>query len=264
VTAPNAFGDAVPRGRYDRPLIIPVGGGELVPYTRASGLADEIAGGGQGLTIWAKRNVALGIARNEDLAAMAAGLEYGDKKLDEIIETAITRVDHKAAWGTAVHSLTEGPEPSPFAPKRMQPDVSAYYTELKRCGLTSVASELFVVNDELRVAGTFDDVYHHPLDGYKVGDKKTGKKKPLNVMVQLAVYAGGFLYDPATGARTPLGVRRDKGLLAHIPKGEGAAEFFDVDLMLGRDLALFCAAIRDAKPLFRQLERYGPPLEEAA
>lgn len=225
----------VPRDRWQRPLIVPAAGGDPEPYTRISTLAAALDDA-EGLVTWKARHVALGIARHEDLAAMCAGLKYGDKQLDEHIETALCRVTDAAAYGTAVHSFTE-PDASPFVPDRMQADVASYFTALADHGLECVEAEQFVVNDALKVAGTFDGVYSHPDLGLLVGDKKTGKLKAQAAAVQLACYAGGVRYDPSTLERADLGVRQDVGLLIHIPKGEGKTEIYLVDLEAGRAAA---------------------------
>jgi len=224
------------RDRWQRPLIVPPEGGKPIPYTRVSTFAGALDDAG-GLVTWKARQVALGIARHEDLAAMVAGLKYGDKELDAHIETAITRVDDKAAWGTAVHSLTE-PDPSPHIPERMAADVASYQHALTDHGLVCVESELFVVNDHLQVAGTFDGIWQHPHLGRLMGDKKTGKIKGGPVAVQLASYAGGVRYNADPVERHPLNVRQDVGLLFHIPKGEGKTDIYLVDLNEGRKAAL--------------------------
>lgn len=231
------------RDGYGRPLIIPPDGGKPVPYTRISTFADALSEAG-GLITWKARNVALAVARHEDLAGMIAGLKYGDKALDEHIETAIGRVDTSAAWGTAVHSFTEGDDASPFVPERMAGDVAAYTKALADHGLTVAGSEQFVVNDELGVAGTFDGLYTSTQIGRVLGDKKTGRLKPQAVAIQLSCYAGGAAYDPATGERTPLDVRQDIALLIHIPKGEARCDVYTVDLEAGRRAAAAAAWVR--------------------
>lgn len=256
---PSDLPVGVDRDRYKRPLIIPPGGGQPLPYTRVSTFAGYLDNG-HGLGTWKARNVALGVARHDDLRRMIAGLAYGDPLLDEHIETALCRVDDKAAWGTAVHSFTE-PGGSPYVPPEMLADVTSYFDVTKALGITAVHTELFVVNDDLKVAGTLDHVYDVPGRGLLVGDKKTGKKKPQAVSIQLACYAGSFIYDPATGARTPLGTSLDSGLLVHIPKEEGRTEVFTVDLVKGRaaaELALRIKAFNEDTGLLEVLQPTAP------
>ncbi|MGZ4610441.1 MAG: hypothetical protein ACXV2H_09315 [Actinomycetes bacterium] len=234
----------VPRDRWKRPLIQPEGGGTPEPYMRISSFAQTLDDAG-GLVTWKARNAALAMARHPDLAAMVAGLVFsGDKRadrgvnkiLDEHVETGIARVTDSAAHGTAVHSFTE-PDASPFVPERMQADVASYFQALEDHGLECVIAEGFVVNDALKVAGTFDGIYRHRDLGLLVGDKKTGTLHAQATAVQLACYADSAFYDLQTHARTPLGVRTDVGLVIHIPKGAGKTEIHLIDLEAGRAAA---------------------------
>jgi hypothetical protein len=99
-----------------------------------------------------------------------------------------------------------------------------------------VHSELFVVNDELGVAGTFDGLYRDPWTGRLIlGDKKTaaikrgprgglkGGLKNLACAAQLGCYIDGKFYDPATGMRwaLPAHVDQDWVIALHIPKDDG-------------------------------------------
>lgn len=245
------------RDGYGRPLITPPDGGKPEPYTRVSTFAEALSDAG-GLVTWKGRMAARGIAQREDLAAMVAGLTFStdpddakrrkadranNKLLDSYIETAICAVDDKAAWGTAVHSFTE-PDPSPFVPERMRADVASYEQALADYDLTCVEAERFVVHDELKVAGTFDGIWTHPILGRVLGDKKTGKVKAHAVALQLACYAGGLLYNDDPIERTPLDVRQDIGLLFHIPKGQGKTEVHIVDLEAGREAARAATWVR--------------------
>jgi hypothetical protein len=200
----DPFADALlPRDRYKRPLIVPADGGKAVPYTRASTFANELDNGG-GLTTWKVRTVALGVARNEDIAAQVASLRYNEPgdlpadatfeakaahkqalrdlrddkiALDELTETAIHRVDGRASYGTAVHAFTD-PLASPHVPERMDADVKSYFAAMEKHGIEQVLSERFVVCDELQVAGTFDGTYRVPrvlleAAGYNCGHEGT-------------------------------------------------------------------------------------------
>lgn len=250
--------DSVPRDRWERPLILDTDTGELSPYTRVSTFADTLSDAG-GLVTWKGRVAALGMARSEDLAALAAALVYPthddpkkekalhkpiNKILDGYIEEAICRVDDRARYGTAVHSFTE-PDASEHIPSRMRPDVDAYHATLTALGITVVDTELFVVNDEWKVAGTLDHIYGIPGLGLVVGDKKTGSVHPQEVAIQLRSYAGAQRYDHHTGTRTPLGVRTDVGVLVHIPRLEGAAHVYTVDLLEAERACKAAAWVRE-------------------
>ncbi len=285
----DPFAAELPRDGYGRPQIIPVkkkrGGvvepdltARLVPYTRASTFAKALSDGG-GLTDWKVGHAVLGTAVSPDLAAMAAALgrNYNDFTRDqkaalrEIAERAHDRSggNDKANYGTAVHSLTE---PDPFGvaiDPRMAADVAAYELALSEAGIEVVDAEQFVVNDELRAAGTYDHRYRLtrdlafsvgndgdgmyevlPSDTLLLGDKKTGTLHFDEHAIQLAIYARGKGYDHTTGERTSLDVSPQWGLLAHIPRGEAKCTLYLVDLHAGCAGAKLAGQVREyrAKP----------------
>ena len=124
---------------------------------------------------------------------------------------------------------------------------------------------MFIVNDDLRVAGTVDHLYHMqeqvevtPLDragretigGARVrvvGDKKTGKLHPLAHSVQVACYAGGSRYDPLTGERTITGAHPGYGYVVHIPLGQGRCSFIPVDMAKAKRMAELAYAVQQAR-----------------
>jgi hypothetical protein len=260
--------EAVERDRWGRPLIIPPGGGEPVPYTRCSTLAGYLENK-KGLHTWDVRHVALGVALDPDIAGKAASIQplTGDRRkdamsnatLDECVEEARKVSGEHAGrdWGTAVHGFTEpGQEGSPYVPERMQPDVDSYWEKLHEFGIENVASEVFVVNDRLKVAGMFDDLYYSYAYGLTLGDKKTGKQNIHSHLIQLATYADSEVYDIDTGERTPIsalapghmakyGVNPRVGFWVHIPKGEGVTRFVGLNLTRGLEAANIAAACRD-------------------
>src|SRR4030042_85451 len=77
------------RGRWNWGRILQEDG-TYKDYPRISTLGDQISSG-PGLNIWRGRHIALEVARNPDIAAVIAGLEYGDEYLDEFIEDALER-----------------------------------------------------------------------------------------------------------------------------------------------------------------------------
>ncbi len=251
------------RDQYGRPMIVPVAGGKPVPYTRVSTFKEAFSEAG-GLIKYTNRFTALGIARNEDLAAIAAGCEYGDKVLDEMIEVAQDRVggNAKANYGTAVHRFTEA-DGGAHVPARMVSDVEAYQATLARHGATVLMSDRFIVNDDLQVAGTFDDILAF-VAANRMSDKKTGTLHILENAIQLAAYAGGVFYDldeDGNPVRTPLPpLDTDTAILAHIPAGKGECTFYAVDLNLGRAACELATEIR----AWRKRKDLAVPLEEIA
>jgi hypothetical protein len=262
--------ERIPRDQWKRPLIMHPETGELTAYTRASSLSNFISNKG-GLHRWDVRQIVFGMGRREDLGWMAGALPRlkDDKRLDaptnarldEIAEEAriSAGANLKANWGSAVHGYTEpGMEGVEGIPKAMQPDVDSYWTRLREYGLTPIASEIFVVNDKLQCAGTFDDLYWSWAHGIIVGDKKSGKQNIHDILVQLAVYVDGEVYDERTGERFPLTsllpdwlasaagqdddlLNTSQALYVHIPKEKGVTEFYEVDIDLGREAAAHAA-----------------------
>jgi len=93
---------------------------------------------------------------------------------------------------------------------------------------------VFVVNDTLQVGGTFDRIV--ALEGKPyVADLKTGDISfdTAKIAMQLAVYASSERYDHITKTRTPLDVSREKGLVIHLPAGEGTCKLLWADLKAG-------------------------------
>lgn len=245
--------DPLERDRWGRPKLVPRGGGEKVAYTRASTLAGYLSDS-TSLHRWELGLLAKGLADREDLTAMVAGLEpmTGERKHDDPIKRKLSGIidlalevggNHvRANYGTAVHSFCEPGNDQPI-PERMKADVESF----RRLDLNCVAAEQFVANDTFLSAGSFDMLVDLPGVGIVVGDIKTGQIKPCDVAVQLAVYAGGEVYDPETNQRSPLpdGLNRDVGLLVHMPAGEGKTDLYLVDLIAGRQAAQVAAWVRD-------------------
>lgn len=270
----------VRRDRYGRALLKMRGGDIRVPYTSASSLSDYITNP-YAMHKWQMRYLARGLGIREDLAALAGAETYSTgfgewdtdadnkvsgRRLDDIIARALdtARQHERADYGSAVHLLTEpGAEAAGAAvPARMRGDVDAFWRATR--GMTIVATELFVANDELMAAGTFD----HLLDGddfadlpqFKgvevagtllVTDKKTGRLKGPEASVQTAVYAGGELYDAETDERTTFEERFGKpvsqqvAILFWIPAGQQQAIPFPLNLVEGREAALHAVWVRD-------------------
>jgi len=269
-----AVPEGVERDQWGRPLILQPDGSK-VGYTRASSLSGYIENK-LGLHIWQKRLLARGMGQREDLAALASALPpipADDKarakeinaELDEIIERALdtARAYEGADYGTAVHAFTDPWQVSGPVPERMAEDVRSYQELVERAGIFRYASEVFVVNDELKVAGTTDGLFAVPaLMCAIVGDKKTGKQNLHSAVIQIAIYAHSQVYNPATGERMPLpeytrrifeqldlgpgpAFNEHFGAYIHIPKGEGKTTMHPLNLDRGWEMAQLCAKVRD-------------------
>lgn len=244
----------IPRDRWGRPLIVPPEGGKAIGYTRVSTLAkaldDKTA-----LTKWKQRQVVIGLGARPDLVAVAAAVKGDDRKLDELVETAMTAAESERAAniGTALHALSEQVDADvalDSLPMEFRADLGAYRATMT--GISIVATEMFVVTDQVQAAGTFDRLVRLPDGRTMIADIKTGKHEPNYphaAATQMAVYSRGHLYDPEKGrvGHLPdLGVDQDHGLLIHLPAGTGTCQLYLVDLRVGWSLAATAVAVRNA------------------
>jgi hypothetical protein len=233
----------VPRDRYGRPLIVPPDGGPEVPYTRVSTLAKALDDLNQ-LVLWGQRKTAEGLLRRPDLQTRLAGIPDTDwatkRDLNKVCAEAkeAAGASTGASSGTGLHALTEaidrGEEPE-FVPAADRPRLDAYRAATE--GYEAISSVGFVVCDEIHAAGSFDRLWRCPDGKVRIGDLKTGKSEkayPLATTVQMAIYAHGLRYDPATHERAPLHPDLDltTGLLIHMP-ASGGCEIVPLNLELG-------------------------------
>jgi hypothetical protein len=241
----------IPRDRFGRPMIVPPGGGDRVPYRRVTthvGALDSK----EGLMKWQQRQLAIGLSRRADLilaasavdaeAALAPARERGPSsieaaaELDEIIAKATEPSSAASTVGSALHRLTErvdrgeklGKVPEPFAD-----DIEAYIEATRGIKWTQV--ECFRVFDPWQIAGTADRVgwYRGRL---VVGDTKTGSiDYPLKISMQISLYAHSVGYDIATDTRAEPDEELDlsTGLVVHLPAGQGRCDLYEVDLERG-------------------------------
>lgn len=257
-TAPNV---TIERNRYGWPMIPPPGGGKPVPYIRVSKLAKEL-GDTYNLDQWRKRMVVLGMSRRDDLVTLAKSAKADDKqRLNDIAKAAMEAAesDRAANIGTALHTFTEQVDEGvdiETMPAEYRADMYAYRAALAAAGVEVVAKELFVVNDHVQAAGTFDRLLRltrgQHAGAIAVGDVKTGASDPSfphAVCQQIATYAHSHLYDPERGRvgyLPDLGVSTTVGILIHLPQGTGTCTLYELDLSEGWALVRTAAAVREA------------------
>lgn len=283
--------DQIARDRWERPLITPPGGkGRPVPYTRASTLGSAVEDQ-YGLGQWRMRMVAFGMSRKRDLVLAAAAVPTPDgpdskRDLGEIAEAAMEAADAsaKARIGTALHALTELVDAGAPTPD-IGEDQAALDAYAELAGhYTMHAMEVFVVNDELVTAGTFDRLLS-PKPGTAlvapdgtmfgpedrlIGDLKTSSSADyfgIKFAVQLAVYAGGVPYLPkgpaGTRAPWPDGVVPNQhwAVIFHVPSGGTIAEPYWVDLDAGREAAQLAVTVREWRKRRDLVLPAKPPME---
>jgi hypothetical protein len=174
--------DEIQRDRWGRPLIEPPDGGKPVAYTRVSTLAKSLDKQ-EALTKWKQRMTAIGVSQRPDLLALVQATREDDRKtLDDACEQALAAARSGAAanTGTALHSFTERidegvPLEEIVASDLIKADLAAYRERV--AGLRMLAAEVFVVQDDIKCAGTFDRLIQ--IDGRAyVADIKTGQHEP--------------------------------------------------------------------------------------
>ena len=154
------------RDQWGRPLIVPPVGGRPRPYTRASSAAKTVEDT-YNLELWARRNVAYGMARDQSLVArvLALGGEPSSWTMDTkkacnemcTDATAVALAHRAADIGTAVHRMTEMLDRGqPVDAGPWEADLEAYVNTLIDAGLAVLDGhiECRLVCDELEVAGS--------------------------------------------------------------------------------------------------------------
>lgn len=244
VSAKSDVEAALPRDQWDRPLIIPPGGGDPVAYRRASTVA-EVLPDQTGLGKWRTKLVAQGLAKRPDLTQ--AIHTATPKEMTAILEEAFIFAggDRAARNGQTMHRITEvldngQPEPEGL-PDNIKAMVEKYQEAMADWEVLD--SERFVVCDKIQTAGTYDLRLRHRKTGHIViGDKKTSQSMDhhaLKTPAQVAVYASGVWYD-LDGEREPTGADPDWGVFVWLPWAEKASEALcevvPMDLRLGRKI----------------------------
>lgn len=269
---------SVKRDRWGRPWVSTDGGplqykkGRVSPinaegYTRVSTLAGALDDKAN-LIDWAASNAMVGMVRDRSIAAQVGSLaaKYGDPwnvpegktALKGLVERAKTTGggDEASGLGTSAHEFTEvideGRWPE-FIPVELEPWLREY-RDLMR-GVEVLEAELFVVNDELKCAGSMDKVLRMPDGRVVAADLKTGRHDPnypLKLAIQLAVYANSSRYDQVSGERSLIHPDLDlsTAMLIHMPIRSGKkpyARFYPVDIEWGLDMARLAVAVREAR-----------------
>lgn len=252
----------VPREpRFGRPMIIPVGGGRLVPYSRCTTyvgcLQDQYKVG-----LWNQRMTAIGLVERKDLQVAVAAHREDREEMDRICAAAkeAALASAAATIGTAMHTFTEQHDRGELdltnVPEEYRPDVIAYREGT--AAFTVLDIERFMVNDDLKVGGTPDRRMAVAGTPY-IFDLKTGsiEYSQLTIAMQLAVYSRCLAYDPATGERTPVEVDQNRAIIAHLPAGEGRLDLYWVDIATGWEAVLLAGQVREwrnRKGLTRPME----------
>lgn len=259
----------IARDRYNRPLVIPPGGGKPVAYTRCTTYVDALEDK-YNLGKWQQRMVITGLVGRPDLILSAAAHLDDKRRLDAIADDAIEAAKaHAAATiGTAIHALTEQLDSgvaleSMAIPGDYQADLRAYQTAT--APLTVLHSETFTVLDDLKIGGTPDRIVEFEGERY-IADIKTGSIDYGigKICMQLAVYAHSQFYDHTTGQRTPLpSVNGQRAIVIHLPAGTGTCSLVWVDIAAGWEAVQLATQVRAWRSRRGLSEPLTPPTFEA-
>jgi hypothetical protein len=264
VSAPTwedvALPAAIPRDRWDRPLVIPPTGGTPIPYRRATrhaGAPDDTYTLGE----WDKRMVAVGLSQRPDLLLQVSSLGSEPAKLirtgetdwvpnpayrpwvnslNKVTEAAreAAKASAKATIGSALHLLAEKMDSDQdvgTVPMEYLPHLAAYAEAT--AGWEWLAIERFSVQDDLKVGGTPDRVARIPgHDRPVIADLKTGNVDfgQGKMASQLALYAHSVFYTP-DGTRTPLpaDIDQELGIIIALDATTATCRLLRIDIGLG-------------------------------
>lgn len=243
------------------------GNSREVVYTRCTSFVGVLESR-QNLEAWQRRITMLGLSVDPLLWADLLACDPEDREaLNAIADQAFEIGDGHAAAnkGTDLHTLSEAVDlggrfmiEATYADRR---DMAAYARARDRHRLVFTDAEVFVVQDELRIGGTFDRraiwPEHHTLCPCPaeavIFDLKTGRVDygQGKICQQLGVYAHSERYDALSGARTPLDVCRNVGLVMHLPQGEETAHLYTADLVEGWRAVQISASVREHRRVSR-------------
>lgn len=265
----------VRRDRWGRYLVVPPEGGKATGYTRATTIAKTLDDTSS-LMAWGERMTAIGLSQRPDLLAEVALAGDDKKRLNAICTRA---KEHGGATvrrdlGTSLHKVLE----ESFtiadyaAPVQFAADVAAVHQALKEAGLTVVPgmTERVVVNDEHRIAGTFDLLLTNGTDTF-IADIKTGSSVAygaLGFSVQLAIYASadalyvqGAAADGSEDRREAMPtVDEHRAVIIHVEPGSGVCTLHWLDIAMGADALVTALDVRS----MRNIKNILTPIEVSA
>lgn len=242
----------IPRDRWNRPLVTPVGGGKPQAYTRCTTYVDCLEDK-YNLQKWQLRQCALGLADRPDLLLSVSAHRDDKQALNQVCDKAMEAAASSArsTTGTALHALCERVDrgqPLGVVPASARADVEAY--QAATAFLEHVHIEQFTVNDELKIGGTPDRVVNWD-DILYIADIKTGTDiswGALKIAMQLAVYAHSVPYIPPGVRKGYDGwIDQDRGVVIHLPAGERRCELFFVDLTAGWEAVQVATKVRQLR-----------------
>lgn len=260
----------IPRDRYGQPIIRDAETGQSSTYVRTSTIAKSLDDAG-GLPTWASTQTLKGLINRPDLFEYARTQQGNEDEVKSIASKAkdAAASDKAANLGTVVHYWAEQLDLGLSDGKDMPDDIKPLLRSYVRAtrALITEAAELFVVCDELQVAGSLDRLYRLPDGAVVVGDIKTGKWANSygahSVAVQTATYAHSVRYEPEFGRRAPLHPDLDmtRTLLVHMPINGDETRLFILDAEAGWAGAQLAAEVIRWRRSPRPVSPYDPELD---
>ncbi|MEU2002009.1 hypothetical protein ACH47B_13040 [Rhodococcus sp. NPDC019627] len=252
-------------------------------YSRMSGHS-KLLDDQSNLIDWAACQAAMGVIRSDSARSDLYSLmnEFngdpwnsdGKKRLKDAVWKARQAAGSETASsaGTEFHMLAQF-EHEGKSPAFVAPELRGLFDEYRRkvSRLEFLGAELFVVQDELQLAGSTDFVVRLPdgctltrFDGtvedisnkVVIGDLKTGKHDPnypLSPTTQLSGYSHSVRYDQKTGRRWEIHPELDPtvGLLVHFPilTENPQVGLYPLDLSFGWEAAKVAAEVKRVRKI---------------
>ena len=269
----------VRNGRYHLPH---PENGKRADWTRVTNFVKK-ASDHFALEQWGNRCLAVGLRNRPDLFRQVDGKDVKADRafLNKLVEEAKQAAGSKdrARLGTIMHKHTEevdaGHKDLADVPEKFRDDVSVYLAKMRACGLMMIPHlmERSTVVPDLEVAGTFDGIVRLPDGTYAVGDKKTGETLEYNqfeIAVQIALYAHGVNTSgiatavpsniegepptwtwekPRDEDGNVIKVRKDIGIVIHLPYGSGDCFIYSIPLDIGWEGAQLCKRVQESQKI---------------
>jgi len=210
----------------------------------------------------------IGVARSKALAAKINACKDEDKAEKRALRDEATdkgSANEAADMGTALHAMTARIEDTTDVdfdpPEQYVADLRAYTEMLQDYGLVSEYTEIHMVNDAYRAAGTADRIYRTtrelsspdgrvwPVGTLFLADLKTGAKLDFSLpgyCVQCAIYADGVFYDVHAERRLPTPeINPYWCMIVHLPVGGHRCELLWISVELGLRGALLAYDVKE-------------------
>lgn len=285
----------IPRDGRGSPKIWLPDGSKRASYSRPSSIGSALEDK-DNLIPWHGSRVAIGAMREpgilEEMSAMEArGFDWDSqdgKGLSRKFEARLFESGggNKAAdvgtfWHDVLERIDHGLDPG-FIPDEFQPYVDAYTEMMDRIKaeyeFSVLGTEMFGVNDGLKIAGTMDMLALMRVGGKMqvvVVDKKTSQSLDFaqgKFVIQLWAYANMVRYDPAAALRKEnkfgLGVGRSPlhtfadgvaaevnkatGFIQHIPSGSSEAHWVPIPIQYGQQGYELAQQVKEWRNMFKR------------